>query len=70
VNYYTLSDENGEAIMLVRLDWPDVQEYVTPKMPLWQKNPDLARLAFDSVGKTCSYRKAQRLARDWGATFP
>jgi hypothetical protein len=65
VNYYTLTGADGQPNVLVRLQWPKVQEYVTKDFPFWRKNPSLADLEWDSTGDICSPEKAARLIAEW-----
>jgi hypothetical protein len=44
VNWYTLSGSDGQPNVLVRLQWPKVQEYVSKDFPFWRSDPDLAML--------------------------
>jgi hypothetical protein len=67
VKYYVLHDENGAPRMLVRLDWPKVQQFITPERSLWTDRPSLAKLEWDSSGDICSDERAAQLARAWGA---
>jgi hypothetical protein len=66
VIYLTLTCGDGQPKTLIRLDWPGTQEYVSADFPLWRKNPDLARLEWDSTGNSCSPQKAEKLMADWG----
>jgi hypothetical protein len=66
VNWYTLSGSDGQPTMLVRLEWPKVQEYVTKSHPFWRKDPSLASFEWDSTGDLCDPSKAEMLMSEWG----
>jgi hypothetical protein len=65
VNWYTLSGSDGQPNVLVRLEWPKVQEYVTKDFPFWRKDPSLAEMEWDSTGDICSLEKAAKLLIEW-----
>lgn len=67
MNYYTFTGADGQPNVLVRLQWPKVQEYVTKDHPFWRKDPDLAEVEWDSTGDICSLSNAEKLMSDWGA---
>ncbi len=66
MNYYTLTGSDGQPNVLVRLQWPKVQEYVTKDFPFWRKDPSLASFEWDSTGDLCDPSTAEKLMSEWG----
>ena len=66
MNYYTLTGVDGQPNVLVRLQWPKVQEYVTKDFPFWRKDPSFASFEWDSTGDLCGPSTAEKLMSEWG----
>ena len=59
MSYYTLTGADGQPNVLVRLEWPKVQQFVTKDFPFWRDDPSLASFEWDSSGDICDVNKAK-----------